>query len=92
MGVAGAAGWFLSLLSGAVVLTWLYNESEGSILVVAIFHAAIDTVFTSGLSSGLVANGIGVLITSWAIVVLVVAGPGNLSRRGKRSGCTVPAP
>jgi CAAX protease family protein len=83
MGVAEVAGWFFSLLTGAVLLTWLYNASRGSILVVAIFHAAVDVAFTSGISSPSVVNGAGALITLWGIIVLVVAGPRYLSRRGK---------
>lgn len=42
MNGAGIAGWFFSLVTGAVMLTWLYNGSRGSILVVALFHAAVD--------------------------------------------------
>ena len=86
MGAAGVAGWFFSLLTGAVLLTWLYNESRGSILVVALFHAAIDVAFTSDISSPFVVNAAGALITVWGIIVLVAAGPGYLSRRGKMVG------
>lgn len=83
MGVAGVAGWLFSLLTGAVLLTWLYNESRGSILVVALFHATVDVAFTSGISSPSVSNAVGALITIWGITVLVFAGPRYLSRRGK---------
>ena len=83
MAPADIAGWFFSLLTGAVLLTWLYNESRGSLLVVALFHAAVDVVFTSDISSQFVVTAAGVLITFWGIIVLVAAGPGYLSRRGK---------
>lgn len=83
MGAAGIAGWFFSLLTGAVLLTWLYNESRGSILVVALFHAAIDVAFTSDISSHFVVNAAGALITLWGIVVFIIMGPSHLSRRGK---------
>lgn len=83
MDAAGVAGWFFSLLTGAVLLTWLYNESRGSILVVALFHAAVDVAFTSGISSPTMVNAAGALITFWGIVVLVAAGPRYLSRQGK---------
>ena len=79
MGFAGVAGWLFSLLTGAVLLTWLYNESKGSIFVVALFHAAIDVAFTSNFASPLVVNIEGALITLWGIVVLAVAGPRLLS-------------
>ena len=83
MDATGVAGWFFSLLTGAVLLTWLYNESRGSILVVSLFHAAVDVAFTSGISSPSVVNAAGALITFWGIIVLVAAGPRFLSRRGK---------
>jgi uncharacterized protein len=83
MGVAGVAGWFFSLLTGGVLLTWLYNESRGSILAVALFHAAVDVAFTSSASTPSVVTGAGALITIWGIAMLVIAGPRCLSRRGK---------
>jgi uncharacterized protein len=81
--VAGIAGWFFSLLTGSILLTSLYNESRGSILVVAIFHATVDVAFSSSLSSPSVVNAAGALITVWGIIALVVAGPRFLSRQGK---------
>ena len=83
MGAAGLAGWFFSLLTGAVLLTWLYNTSQGSILAVALFHATVDVAFTSSASSPFVTNAIGALISFWGIAVIVVAGPRYLSRSGK---------
>lgn len=83
MDVFGVAGWFFSLLTGSVLLTWLYNDSRGSILVVAVFHATVDVAFTSSVSSPSVVNAAGALITFWGIIILVAAGPRFLSRRGK---------
>ena len=83
MNAAGVAGWLFSLVTGAVLLTWLYNGSKGSLLVVALFHAAVDVAFTSALSSPLVVNIAGALITVCGVIVLVATGPGYLSRRGK---------
>jgi membrane protease YdiL (CAAX protease family) len=86
MDTAGIAGWLFSLLTGAILLTWLYNESRGSILVVAVFHAAIDVAFTSSIASASVVNVTGALVTVWGLLVLVVAGPRYLSKRGKFVG------
>lgn len=83
MGPAEIAGWFFSLATGAILLTWLYNESRGSILVAALFHASIDVAFTSEISSPLVVNTAGALVTLWGLGVLLLAGPRYLSRRGK---------
>ncbi|MEO8154129.1 MAG: CPBP family intramembrane glutamic endopeptidase [Rhizobacter sp.] len=74
MGVAAVIGWLFSLLTGAVLLTWLYNESRGSLLVVAIFHAGVDVAFTSDASSPVVVNTAGALITLWGIAVVLTVG------------------
>jgi len=79
MGPVAAAGWLFSLFTGAVLLTWLYNRSRGSILVVALFHAAVDVAFTSSVASPLAVNVIGGLITIWGMAVLVMAGPRKLN-------------
>jgi len=83
MGLAGAVAWLFSLVTGSLLLTWLYNESRGSLLVVALFHASIDVAFTSQASTGFVVNATGAMVTVWGLVVLVVARPRDLSRRGK---------
>jgi membrane protease YdiL (CAAX protease family) len=83
MSAAGIAGWLFSLVTGSVLLTWLYNGSRGSLIVVAIFHAAIDVVFTSAEGSSTAVNAAGALITVWGVVVVVVAGPTYLSWQGK---------
>jgi uncharacterized protein len=83
MGLAGAVGWIVSLVTGSVLLTWLYNESRGSVLVVALFHAAVDIAFTSAAATGAVASAAGVLITLCGLAVLFSCGPAFLARGGK---------
>jgi uncharacterized protein len=83
MDVTGIAGWFFSLLTGSVLLTWLYNESRGSILVAALFHASVDMVFTTSTPFPSVSNAAGALITIWGIIILIATGPRFLSKRGK---------
>lgn len=80
MGPAGILGWLVSLLTGAILLTWLYNSSGGSLLVVAVFHATIDVAFTSDFASPLVTNISGAFITVWGVLVLLIAGPRRLSK------------
>lgn len=83
LNAAGIVGWLFSLLTGSILLTWPYNESRGSILVVALLHAAIDVVFTSDSDSQYLVNATGALVTLWGITVLSTAGPRYLSRHGK---------
>jgi membrane protease YdiL (CAAX protease family) len=46
LGIAGAPGFFVGLLLGAIVMTWLYTGTGGSIAAVAVWHALFD--FFSG--------------------------------------------
>ncbi len=70
MGVGGAVGWFVSLLTGSILLAWLFNSSRGSILPVALFHGLIDVVFVSEAVAGKLDNYVGALITIFAIALI----------------------
>lgn len=80
MDVAGAVGWVLSLLTGSILLTWLYNASRGSVLIAAVFHSTIDVAFTADFADQNIVNYMGFLITVWGIVTLVVFRPRDLAR------------
>lgn len=69
MDLAGIMGWFFSLLTGSVLLSWLYNSSGGSILVCAVFHATVDVVFTSHYDDRSIINYLGIAITLAGIIV-----------------------
>ncbi|MBL7979841.1 MAG: CPBP family intramembrane metalloprotease [Bacteroidetes Order II. Incertae sedis bacterium] len=80
MDFAGAFGWIFSLLTGSILLTWLYNSSRASILICAVFHSTIDIVFTADLADKNVLNYyIGLLITVWGILTVLVFKPQNLA-------------
>jgi uncharacterized protein len=82
MGIGGIFGWYFSLLTGAIILTWLMNSTGGSIPIAAIFHGIMDIVFVSPAAPS-VTNILGALITVWGIAVLVIAKPKYLSTTGK---------
>ena len=71
---------FLAL---AIVLTWLYNSTRGSILLVALFHGGYNFWAASGGAGGSITSTIDALFIIWAVALVVVAGPTNLSRKGK---------
>ncbi|AWH83978.1 CPBP family intramembrane metalloprotease [Flavobacterium album] len=79
MGIAGISGWIFSLLTGSILLSWIYNSSRASILACAIFHATIDIAFLADFSDGTIANYMGMLITIWGIVTIIIYKPKNLS-------------
>jgi membrane protease YdiL (CAAX protease family) len=76
----GIFGWFLSLMTGSILLTWLYNSTKGSILICAVFHATIDIVFTADFADKTVVNYMGFLITVCAVLIILVYKPNNLSK------------
>ncbi len=82
MGLGGALGWYFSILLSSVLFTWLYNSTQGSILIVAVFHSTADIVFSTP-SPGDLATVIGVLMTLLGIIVLLVFKPATLVRTGK---------
>ena len=79
MEIAGIVGWVFSLLTGSILLTWIYNSSKASILMCAVFHSTIDIAFTADLAGKNIVNYMGFLITFWGILIIFIYKPKNLS-------------
>ncbi len=62
MGPGEIVGWYLSLLTGTVLLSWMYNGAGGSVLIVAVFHATLDIAMTSP-SPGTLSTVMGAMLT-----------------------------
>ena len=69
IGLRMLPGFFLGLLAGAIVLTWLYNSSRGSVLAAALWHASFNFVTASPDAGGLVAAIASTLVMVWAVVI-----------------------
>lgn len=65
------------------MLTRLFNSLRGSLVVIVIFHATVDIVFTCEVATPAVVYVMGALITVWGIVPVVVMKPRDLSRIGR---------
>jgi len=70
MGLRILPGFFLGVLAGAIVLTWLYNSSGGSVYAAALWHASFNFVTASPNASGLVAAVTSTLVMIWAFVII----------------------
>jgi uncharacterized protein len=84
MDVTGIAGFFMSIFTGAVILTWLYNATKGSIFLAAIFHSMVELMFTSSNITVKMSAYLGATITIAAILIILLAKPENLSLRPRQ--------
>src|SRR5215208_78981 len=99
------AAFVVSAFALSIILTWVYNSSGGSLLMVVLLHAtfnlpvtlAIDELGSRATVPVLLFWGLTVVA---AIVVVIVAGPEHLSRQRRRqeeegaaeSGVATPPP
>lgn len=79
MGIVGILGWTFSLLTGSILLTWLYNSSKASILVCAVFHSTVNIAFSADFADENYVSYMGFLITVWAILTIIIFKPKKLS-------------
>jgi membrane protease YdiL (CAAX protease family) len=73
-----AIGWLVGLFAGAIFLTWLYNSSTDSILMVAIWHAGFNFMTASQADTGLLPAVLSAIVILLAVLVVIFAKPKNL--------------
>lgn len=84
-------GMLMGLLAGAIVFTWLYNSTGGSILIAAVWHGLFNaTTACAVCKNGWAAPVISSAVMVGAVLVLIWYGPKNLSVNERRRG-RVPA-
>jgi membrane protease YdiL (CAAX protease family) len=73
-------GFLIGLACGAIVLTWVYNGTGGSILMVALWHTCYNMTTATTAATGPLAAIVSALVIAWAAVL--VAGDIVARRRG----------
>jgi membrane protease YdiL (CAAX protease family) len=74
--------FFVQTLAASVLVTWIYNNTQGSVLLAILFHGAVNTwpdLF--GGAAGSLAWVQAILFCLAAVSVVVVFGPAHLSRK-----------
>ena len=87
-------GYSVFVIAWAIQLTWVFNNTRGSVLLVAVVHGAgnawIGGYFDVTGQAGVVGNiSLAILMAVLAVAIVVVAGPTHLSRVTERD--TLPA-
>jgi uncharacterized protein len=89
--------FLIQALALAVIYTWLYNSSKGSLLLVVLFHTATNAPLTLVLLPLGIENWV---LPFWlmagftavaALIVVAVFGPTNLSRHPRQTQPATPA-
>jgi membrane protease YdiL (CAAX protease family) len=81
--------FFFSVIALSVILTWVYNSTGGSLLMVVLLHATYNLPVTLSIddlgsrATVPVLLYFGLLVVA-AIVVVIVAGPKHLSRKRRK--------
>ena len=85
LGAVGTVFWVIGLMFGSIFLTWLYNNSGGSILMTALWHGTFNT-FTAaaGQAAAVTSAMISMFVMVLVVLIVIAYRPGNLSRREKQ--------
>ena len=88
--IAGQISWtdMIQILGAVTVFNWLFNNARGSVLIIMLAHAANNTVWSTLTSKVLAEPDFfrqavlqAVVWCVTAVIVVLAAGPRNLSRR-----------
>jgi membrane protease YdiL (CAAX protease family) len=74
-----AAFWLVSLFAAAILLTWLFNGSGGSVMLPVAFHGTFNFVTSSTTAPQLVPAVVSTAVILGAVLVMRRFGPADLA-------------
>ena len=77
-------GFFIGILAGSIVLTWLYNSSGANVYAVVLWHASFNFVTASPSASDFTTAVTSILVIGWAAAVLLLCDSNTLMNRSVR--------
>jgi membrane protease YdiL (CAAX protease family) len=85
MGWIMLPGFIIGVLCGAVLFTWLYNGTGGSVLMVAIWHALFDLMTASAAGRDFIPIVTSAGVIAWALLVANVEKPWGFRFQAKHT-------
>lgn len=88
--VAFLAAVLLFMIPWSIFFTWIFNNTKGSLLLVAVLHGSEIWVVYWMMSMGIQPDsldnylGYGAVMVLVAVILVIASGPANLSRKHKR--------
>jgi len=81
---AGVPVLVISVTAAAIVFSWIYNSTRGSLLMVILFHALFDMLSVSKAGGASAPAVMSAVVWILAVAVVVLFKPANLSRQEKQ--------
>ena len=82
--IVGLPMLVISVTAAAIMFTWIYNSTRGSLLMVVLFHALFDMLSVSKAGGASAPAVMSAVVWILAVVVVIVFKPANLSRLDKQ--------
>ncbi|MFN8442859.1 MAG: CPBP family intramembrane glutamic endopeptidase [Caldilineaceae bacterium] len=71
--------FLIEVVAGAILVTWLFNHTNGSLLIAYLYHAAVNTWTSEVFHPNSFDNAIVTVVV--ALIIVVTFGPAHLSRK-----------